>query len=53
MGVFINLFCIVPLMPILDIEDAYGVTGKLKLTCELIQWILRDFMREAVCLRVR
>lgn len=55
MGVFIHLFCIFPLMPLLDIEDAYGVTGKLKLTCELIQCIFRDFMREAIrhmCLRV-
>lgn len=44
-----------PLMPLLDMKDAYGVIGKLKLTCELIQWILRDFMREAIrhtCLRV-
>lgn len=43
-------------MLLLDyMEDAYGVTGKLKLACELLQRILRDFLREAIrhmCLRV-
>lgn len=42
-------------MPLLDyMEDAYGVTGKLKLACELLERILRDFLREAIrhmCLR--
>lgn len=42
-------FCIFTLMPILDyMEDAYGVTGKLKLAIELLQRILGNFLREAI-----
>lgn len=53
-GMYIHLFAsFFLLMPLLDfIEDAYGIAGNPKLTCKLLQWILRDFMREAMCLRV-